>query len=96
LNSDRYDVVIVGGGPAGAVAGMACAVLGLRTIVLEAATEPRWKPGEVLAPECNPILKELGLWALLDGRPESKAYVANVAISMTSAGVFFPPKFLAA
>jgi flavin-dependent dehydrogenase len=48
---------------------MVCAGLGLRTVVLEAAAEPRWKPGEVLAPECNPILRELGLWSELAARP---------------------------
>jgi flavin-dependent dehydrogenase len=70
LNPERYDVAIAGGGPAGAVAGMVCASLGLRTIVLEAAAEARWKPGEVLAPECNPILRELGLWSVLASRPD--------------------------
>ena len=70
MNPERYDVAIAGGGPAGAVAGMVCASLGLRTIVLEAAAEARWKPGEVLAPECNPILRELGLWSVLASRPD--------------------------
>jgi flavin-dependent dehydrogenase len=78
LNAETYDVAVVGGGPAGAVAGIASAGLGLRTIVLEAATEPSWKPGEVLAPECNPILKELGLWRLLAARHDVAKPCAGV------------------
>jgi flavin-dependent dehydrogenase len=78
LSVDRYDLAVVGGGPAGAVAGMVSARLGLRTIVLEAATSPNWKPGEVLAPECNPVLKALGLWTALATRRD---------LALSSAGV---------
>lgn len=78
MSVDRYDLAVVGGGPAGAVAGMVSARLGLRTIVLEAATSPNWKPGEVLAPECNPVLKALGLWTALATRRD---------LALSSAGV---------
>jgi flavin-dependent dehydrogenase len=93
LNTDRYDVAVVGGGPAGAVAGMVSAVLGLRTIVLEAAAEPSWKPGEVLAPECNPILKELGLWGLLASRPDLAISSAGVRSRWGGGDIFFRDGF---
>ncbi len=35
--------------------------LGVRTVLLEAAPGPRWKPGESLPPSINPILTRLGL-----------------------------------
>jgi len=93
LNARRYDVAIAGGGPAGAVAGMISAQLGLRTIVLEAAMEPSWKPGEVLAPECNPILKELGLWGCLASRPDFAISCAGVKSSWGSENVIFREAF---
>jgi flavin-dependent dehydrogenase len=81
LKTDCYDVGIVGGGPAGAVAGMISARLGLRTIVLEAEIEPKWKPGEVLAPECNPILRSIDLWSVLTARPDLATLSAGVRSS---------------
>jgi flavin-dependent dehydrogenase len=57
---------------------MVSAGFGLRTIVLEAATRPNWKPGEVLAPECNPTLKELGLWGVLRTRRDLAVLSAGV------------------
>jgi flavin-dependent dehydrogenase len=93
LSTDCYDIAIVGGGPAGAVAGMVAAGLGLRTIVFEAATEPRWKPGEVLAPVCNPILKELGLWRLLAARPDLAISSAGVRSRWGSEDIYFRDGF---
>ena len=38
-----YDVIVVGAGPAGSVAARRCAQLGLKTLLLEKATLPRYK-----------------------------------------------------
>jgi flavin-dependent dehydrogenase len=54
-------VVIVGGGPAGASAGVTLARLGLKPIVLEARPCPELKVGECLPPSAGPILEQLGL-----------------------------------
>jgi flavin-dependent dehydrogenase len=72
---------------------MVSAGLGLRTIVLEAARAPRWKPGEVLAPECNPILKELGLWGLLAARPDLAISSAGVRSRWGSEDTYFRDGF---
>jgi flavin-dependent dehydrogenase len=93
LSTGCYDIAVVGGGPAGAVAGMVSAGLGLRTVVLEAATQARWKPGEVLAPECNPILKELGLWPLLAARPDLAILSAGVRSCWGSEAIYFRDGF---
>src|SRR5690349_9649625 len=58
----RYDVAIVGGGPAGSSAAITLARLGARVVLFEAKTYPHDKLcGEFLSPECAMLLDELGL-----------------------------------
>jgi flavin-dependent dehydrogenase len=54
------DVVIVGGGPAGAATALALARRGLSAIVLEAHSTPQMKVGECLPPSINPLLNHFG------------------------------------
>lgn len=54
------EVLIVGGGPAGSAAAIACAQAGLRTCLVERDTQSRDKPGEGLHPGVEPLLRELG------------------------------------
>jgi flavin-dependent dehydrogenase len=56
------DVVIVGGGPAGAAAAIHLRRRGVEVTLLEKARMPRAKPcGEALSPEVVPALRELGV-----------------------------------
>jgi flavin-dependent dehydrogenase len=55
------DVVIVGGGPAGAAVALALARRGLTPIVLEAQSTPQRKVGEFLSPNINPLLDHFEL-----------------------------------
>jgi len=86
------DVVVVGTGPAGAAAAIACARAGLRVALLERGRLPRERPGETLHPGVEAPLRELGVldrvlasglprhpgvWVTWDGPPRLVAYGAD-------------------
>lgn len=55
------DVVVAGGGPAGAAAAIWCALSGLRVILVERDQRPRPRPGETLHPGVEVPLAQLGV-----------------------------------
>ncbi len=55
------DVVVVGGGPAGSAAAIACATRGLRVVLCERERPGRDRPGETLHPGIEPLLRQLGI-----------------------------------
>jgi flavin-dependent dehydrogenase len=59
--------IIVGGGPAGAVAALVLARRGVPVTVLESRRAPGLKVGECLPPSLTPLLRQLGLEGLLAG-----------------------------
>ena len=62
-----YDVIIIGGGPAGATAAALIASEGRRVLVLEKARFPRAKLcGEFISPECMSIFEKLGVRAAIE------------------------------
>lgn len=64
---ERVDVLVVGGGPAGATVSTYLARKGYRVTVLEKDSHPRFHIGESLLP-CNmPILEDLGVMDQLKG-----------------------------
>ncbi|HEX8996112.1 MAG TPA: NAD(P)/FAD-dependent oxidoreductase [Ktedonobacterales bacterium] len=67
----RYDVAIVGGGPAGATSAIHLARGGQRVVVIDRSVFPRDKPcAEYLSPAAEPLLARLGIDDLLaDARP---------------------------
>ena len=76
-----FDVAIVGGGPAGSSCAAACAVAGLRTLVLDREKFPREKVcGDCLNPSCWPVLGRLELeqrvWDLPHSKLSSVAFIA--------------------
>ncbi|MGH2504267.1 MAG: FAD-dependent monooxygenase, partial [Ktedonobacterales bacterium] len=67
----RYDVAIVGAGPAGSTSGIHLARGGLRVALVDRCVFPRDKPcAEYLSPAAEPLLAELGIDDLLaEARP---------------------------
>ncbi|HEU4391745.1 MAG TPA: FAD-dependent oxidoreductase [Blastocatellia bacterium] len=60
--TDRYDVVVVGGGPAGSMTAFHLASAGMRVVLLEEKRMPRGKVcGEFITPEALPFLERAGL-----------------------------------
>lgn len=55
------DVIVVGGGPAGSAAAIACATRGLSTMLFERDLFARERPGETLHPGIEPLLSQLGV-----------------------------------
>lgn len=60
--SKTWDVIIIGGGPAGATAAVTLRQAGRTVLVLEKARFPRFHIGESLLPYNRAIFDELGVW----------------------------------
>ena len=57
-----FDVVILGGGPAGCAAAIMLARAGLHTAVVERTRYDARRVGETLPPSAVPLLHRLGIW----------------------------------
>lgn len=62
LTPTDWDVIIIGGGPAGSTAATTLAQAGRRVLVLEKSKFPRFHIGESLLPYNRQIFDELGVW----------------------------------
>src|SRR4051812_28822096 len=69
-----YDLVVIGGGPAGATCGALCAQKGRKTLVLERSKFPRFHIGESLMPESYWTFERLGMLPKLKAAPFVKKY----------------------
>jgi flavin-dependent dehydrogenase len=81
LNDGIVDLLILGGGPAGASAAIRASQAGRRAVVLERNMFPRDRPGETLHPGIEPLLRSLGAW----DEVESAAYLRHDGIWMAGA-----------
>jgi len=60
------DVLVVGGGPAGAAAALTALRGGAQVRIVERSRFPRYRPGETLHPGIEPLLAKLGVADILD------------------------------
>lgn len=84
----EYDVLIVGGGPAGSTAGSYLAQAGLRVLIVEKERFPRFHIGESLLPAGNAILREIGVWPAVEQAGFKRKFGAEFHVGDESA----PPK----
>lgn len=61
MSNSNYDVIVMGGGPAGAVTAALVARAGHRTLLLERSAEPTFKVGESLMPATYWTFERLGV-----------------------------------
>lgn len=75
--SDRYDALVIGGGPAGATAALALRREGLSALVVDRAVFPHFHVGESFLPRNMRLLRELGLEERLAALPQVAKFGAE-------------------
>ena len=77
---NRYDVIVIGAGPAGCASALFLQQKGLRVLVLDRASFPRDKVcGEFISPAADDILRELGVLDAIE--QSSPVRLRGVAVS---------------
>jgi FAD-dependent halogenase len=71
---DQYDVIVVGGGPAGTTASGLLSKWGRRVLLLEKEKFPRYHIGESLIPGVMPVIEELGASRVVEELGAIKKY----------------------
>ncbi|MDQ3621182.1 MAG: FAD-dependent oxidoreductase, partial [Verrucomicrobiota bacterium] len=58
----KWDVAILGAGPAGCALALMAVRAGLRVVLLEQQRYPKRRPGETLHPGAEPLFAQIGVW----------------------------------
>ena len=80
IQSEHYDCVVVGGGPAGSATAALVAEAGYQTLLLERESVPRFHVGESLMPESYWCFERLGVLE----RMKQSDYVQKVSVQFVS------------
>lgn len=88
-SNTKYDAIIIGGGPAGATAGLVLARSGLKALIIERAKHPRFHIGESFLPRNKTLLQELGLFEKLCKLPHMVKEGAEFAIGNSTKSIDF-------
>ncbi|MFP6649905.1 MAG: tryptophan 7-halogenase, partial [Pirellulaceae bacterium] len=80
IQSEHYDCVVIGGGPAGSATAALVAEAGYQTLLLERESVPRFHVGESLMPETYWCFERLGV---LDKMKKSD-YVQKASVQFVS------------
>jgi flavin-dependent dehydrogenase len=80
-----YDVIVIGAGPAGSSAATRTAAAGLKTLVVEKETFPRFRIGESLLPYGNTLLRETGAWPKIEAAGFIRKFGASFHLADGSA-----------
>src|ERR1700689_1387510 len=74
LSSQSFDVIVIGGGPAGSTVSTLLAQHGCKVVLFERERFPRFHIGESLIPETYWVLKRLGMLEKMRASPFVKKY----------------------
>lgn len=88
-NTDAFDVVVIGGGPAGSTAGLLLAREGLQVLITEREHFPRFHIGESLLPRNMTLFRQLGIEEKLRSIPHTDKYGVEVALGHEDGSSFF-------
>ena len=80
VQSEQFDCVVIGGGPAGSTVGALVAEAGFSTVILERECFPRPHVGESLMPETYWVFERLGVLEKL----QASAYPRKVGVQFVS------------
>jgi len=70
----KFDLAVIGGGPAGAATALQAARSGLRVTVVHAAEPQGDRIGETIAPSARPVLEQLGLMSAFSADRHQPCY----------------------
>ena len=66
MGVNEYEVLVVGGGPSGAVVSTYLAQAGVKVCLLEKENFPRYQIGESLLPASKSIFTDIGVWGKIE------------------------------